>query len=62
MRYAEVARLETLLCSGFSAPKGVIAVRYTRKGLGEVYTQLFQCPEGRYSSALLRGHCARRNT
>ena len=40
---------------GFSAPKGVIAVRYgsgrgVESGDGE-----FQCPEGRYSSALPSG-------
>ncbi len=39
---------------GFSAPKGVIAVRYRAlEVLADVSIMRFQCPEGRYSSALL---------
>ena len=36
----------------FSAPKGVIAVRYHMLFQPPPYKHTFQCPEGRYSSAL----------
>ena len=39
----------------FSAPKGVIAVRYEYVVTAQNEREAFQCPEGRYSSAL-RGH------